>query len=156
MHAFKPFSVCGFAGAVFAGAGAGAGAGIGTGASRRRICTSSDNVFHGSWSYNSRRALKYPSGCVVDDRWNCLAMRKKLKFTAPELSWQNWWWQPAECDLEPFDASVFASFTLKRPITFVGDSVVRQMYVAAGDCMPARVAPVGGCPRRQTPGQSAV
>ena len=56
-------------------------------------------------------------------------MRKKLKFTSPaELSWQNWWWQPAECDLEPFDASVFASFTLKRPITFVGDSVVRQMY----------------------------
>eukprot|EP00850_Spirogloea_muscicola_P023196 SM000337S12892 [mRNA] locus=s337:74938:77527:+ [translate_table: standard] len=78
--------------------------------------------------------LPSPAEIALNSQENCRANGR------PDTEYLHWRWQsgrwllaveqPAQCDLEPFDAAAFLAMLAGRRLGIVGDSITRNLYEA--------------------------
>ena len=88
---------------------------------------SARRMLDGKWSFDDSLSLPYEhgkGGCSIDPRQRCRSASGDATLRHP---WQ-WRWQPHGRELAPLDAERFARFSLQHPVTFIGDSLMRNEY----------------------------
>lgn len=88
---------------------------------------SARRMLDGKWSFDDSLSLPYEHGrrgCSIDPRQRCRSASGDATLRHP---WQ-WRWQPHGAELAPLDAERFARFSLQHPVTFIGDSLMRNEY----------------------------
>nr|XP_027074666.1 protein trichome birefringence-like 19 [Coffea arabica] len=58
--------------------------------------------------------------CQIDDRQNC------IKFGRPDTEFMKWRWKPSQCELPPFNATLFLELVRGKSLAFIGDSLARN------------------------------
>ncbi|KAI3853204.1 hypothetical protein MKW92_009565 [Papaver armeniacum] len=88
--------------------------------------TSSCDLFSGKWVYdNSTYPLYSEKQCsFMSDQLAC------EKFGRKDLSYQNWRWQPDQCDLPRFNATSLLERLRGKRMVYVGDSLNRNQWVS--------------------------
>ena len=84
-------------------------------------------MLRGKWSFDESLSLPYEHGkrgCSIDPRQRCRSTSGDATLRYP---WQ-WRWQPYGSELTPLSAEHFARFSLQHPMTFIGDSLMRNEY----------------------------
>jgi len=79
------------------------------------------DISHGHWMRTPSKQFPYKNASRIDPAFLC-----------PRRAHYMLAWKPAGCALPPFDAGRMAALTQKRSLHLVGDSLVRNMYVALG------------------------
>ncbi|KAJ8753915.1 hypothetical protein K2173_000169 [Erythroxylum novogranatense] len=95
------------------------------------------NLFYGKWVFDNGT---YP---LYKER-ECKFMSDQLaceKFGRKDLSYQNWRWQPHECDLPRFNATRLLESLRNKKLVFVGDSLNRGQWVSMICLVDASLAP---------------
>lgn len=77
------------------------------------------NLFDGMWVPNSQGPL-YTNCPLLSQAQNCQANGR------PDKGYENWSWQPKNCNLPRFDARAFFRIMKGKTLGFVGDSVARN------------------------------
>lgn len=96
------------------------------------------NLFSGKWVFDNK---SYP----LYKEKECTFMSDQLaceKFGRKDLNYQNWRWQPHQCDLPRFNATVLLERLRNRRLMFVGDSLNRGQWVSMV-CLVDSVIPPG-------------
>ncbi|CAJ1837285.1 unnamed protein product [Sphenostylis stenocarpa] len=79
------------------------------------------NVFSGEWVPYSKGPYYDNETCnLIMDQQNC------MKFGRTDREFLKWRWQPEECELPLFDATLFLEIVRGKSMAFVGDSVGRN------------------------------
>ncbi|KAI3954924.1 hypothetical protein MKW92_039287 [Papaver armeniacum] len=88
--------------------------------------TSSCDLFSGKWVYdNSTYPLYSEKQCsFMSDQLAC------EKFGRKDLNYQNWRWQPDQCDLPRFNATSLLERLRGKRMVYVGDSLNRNQWVS--------------------------
>ncbi|XP_027076622.1 protein trichome birefringence-like 19 [Coffea arabica] len=58
--------------------------------------------------------------CQIDDRQNC------IKFGRPDTEFMKWRWKPSQCEVPPFNATLFLELVRGKSLAFIGDSLARN------------------------------
>ncbi|KAJ4969855.1 hypothetical protein NE237_002954 [Protea cynaroides] len=84
------------------------------------------NIFSGKWVFdNSSYPLYSERQCTyMSDQVAC------EKFGRKDLSYQNWRWQPHQCDLPRFNATALLEILRGKRLVYVGDSLNRGQWVS--------------------------
>ncbi|XP_042510810.1 protein trichome birefringence-like 34 [Macadamia integrifolia] len=84
------------------------------------------NLFSGKWVFdNSSHPLYSGKQCTyMSDEVAC------EKFGRKDLSYQNWRWQPHQCDLPRFNATALLEILRGKRLVYVGDSLNRGQWVS--------------------------
>ncbi|MCL7036876.1 hypothetical protein MKW94_022629, partial [Papaver nudicaule] len=98
--------------------------------------TSSCDLFAGKWVYdNSTSPLYSWKNCsFLIDEFAC------EKFGRKDVSYQNWRWQPNQCDLPRFNARALLERLRGKRMVYVGDSINTNQFVSMV-CMVESVIP---------------
>ncbi|MED6207679.1 Protein trichome birefringence-like 14 [Stylosanthes scabra] len=82
------------------------------------------NYGKGRWVPDSRRPLYSGFGCKqwLSSMWSCRMTQR------PDFSFENYRWQPVNCDMPEFDSSSFLRKMQDKTIAFIGDSLGRQQF----------------------------
>ncbi|KAK1414345.1 hypothetical protein QVD17_30089 [Tagetes erecta] len=112
---------------------------------RRPIHVSNDeiidngcNIFEGKWVWDNESHPLYTEE-------SCPLLVKQVtcqKNGRPDSSYQNWKWQPDECNLPRFNALKLLEILRDKRLMFVGDSVQRSMFDSMV-CLVQSVIPEG-------------
>ncbi|OVA07841.1 PMR5 N-terminal domain [Macleaya cordata] len=94
------------------------------------------DLFSGKWVFdNSTYPLYSEKQCsFMSDQLAC------EKFGRKDLSYQNWRWQPNQCDLPRFNATALLGRLRGKRLVFVGDSLNRGQWVSMV-CLVESVVP---------------
>ncbi|CAL5389933.1 unnamed protein product [Camellia sinensis] len=84
------------------------------------------NLFSGKWVYdnNSYPLYKEHECTFMWDEFAC------QKFGRKDLNYQNWRWQPHDCDLPRFNARELLERIRGKRVVYVGDSLNRDQWVS--------------------------
>ncbi|XP_010257036.1 PREDICTED: protein trichome birefringence-like 34 [Nelumbo nucifera] len=96
------------------------------------------NLFSGRWVFDN---LSYP----LYSEQKCSFMSDQLaceKFGRKDLKYQNWRWQPHQCDLPRFNATALLERLRGKRLVYVGDSLNRGQWVSMV-CLVDSVIPPG-------------
>ncbi|KAI8007924.1 Protein trichome birefringence-like 18 [Camellia lanceoleosa] len=89
--------------------------------SKSGLVDSGCNLYHGKWVHDSIGPLYRNDSCpVLSQMQNCQGNGR------PDKDYENWRWQPNECDLPRFDAKKFLELMRGKTLAFIGDSVARN------------------------------
>ncbi|KAL5550742.1 hypothetical protein UlMin_000918 [Ulmus minor] len=102
-----------------------------------RSSDSGCDLFSGKWVFDNQ---SYP---LYNER-QCTFMSDQLaceKFGREDLSYQNWRWQPNQCDLPRFNATALLERLRNKRLVFVGDSLNRGMWVSMVCLVDSAVLP---------------
>lgn len=79
------------------------------------------DLFQGKWVHDSLGPLYKNDSCpILTQAQNCQGNGR------PDKDYENWRWQPMNCDLPRFDAHKFLELMHGKTLAFVGDSVARN------------------------------
>lgn len=84
------------------------------------------NLFSGKWVFDNQTYPLYKEK-------ECTFMSDQLaceKFGRKDLSYRNWRWQPHQCNLPRFNATVLLERLRNKRLVFVGDSLNRGQWVS--------------------------
>ncbi|CAN1820582.1 Protein trichome birefringence-like 34 [Linum perenne] len=94
---------------------------------RNLVSSSRCNLFQGKWVYDNE---SYP----LYKEQDCSFMSDQLacqKFGRKDLEYQNWRWQPDQCDIpRRFNATVLLERLRNKRLVYVGDSLNRGQWVS--------------------------
>ncbi|KAL8140753.1 hypothetical protein V2J09_006774 [Rumex salicifolius] len=93
---------------------------------KKPLPSSSCDLFSGKWVYDNE---SYP----LYKEKECSFMSDQLaceKFGRKDLSYQNWRWQPNQCDLPRFNATALLERLRNKRLVYVGDSLNRGQWVS--------------------------
>ncbi|XP_057866561.2 protein trichome birefringence-like 2 [Cryptomeria japonica] len=81
------------------------------------------NIFSGRWVPDDTKPL-YPAGSCphIDESFNCFRNRR------PDHEFEKWRWQPNDCDIPRFNATDMLERLRGKRLSFVGDSLNRNMW----------------------------
>uniref|UniRef100_A0A3Q7GLH6 Trichome birefringence-like N-terminal domain-containing protein n=1 Tax=Solanum lycopersicum TaxID=4081 RepID=A0A3Q7GLH6_SOLLC len=93
------------------------------------------NVFNGKWIWDEKRPLYEESECpFIQPQLTC------QEHGRPDKDYQHWRWQPHECSLPSFNATLMLETLRGKRMLFVGDSVNRGQYISMV-CLVHRIIP---------------
>lgn len=79
------------------------------------------DLFQGKWVHDSLGPLYKNDSCpILTQAQNCQGNGR------PDNDYENWRWQPMNCDMPRFDAHKFLELMHGKTLAFVGDSVARN------------------------------
>ncbi|KAL6138937.1 hypothetical protein ACLB2K_064215 [Fragaria x ananassa] len=84
------------------------------------------NLFSGKWVFDNQSYPLYKG-------LQCTYMSDQLaceKFGRKDLSFQNWRWQPHQCNLSRFNATALLERLRNKRVVYVGDSLNRNQWVS--------------------------
>ncbi|CAN1142131.1 Protein trichome birefringence-like 34 [Linum perenne] len=106
---------------------------------RNLVSLSRCNLFQGKWVYDNE---SYP----LYKEQDCSFMSDQLacqKFGRKDLEYQNWRWQPDQCDIpRRFNATVLLERLRNKRLVYVGDSLNRGQWVSMV-CLVDSAIPTG-------------
>ncbi|CAN1303450.1 Protein trichome birefringence-like 34 [Linum perenne] len=105
---------------------------------RNLVSLSRCNLFQGKWVYDNE---SYP----LYKEQDCSFMSDQLacqKFGRKDLEYQNWRWQPDQCDIPRFNATVLLERLRNKRLVYVGDSLNRGQWVSMV-CLVDSAIPTG-------------
>lgn len=81
------------------------------------------NIYLGRWVPDDTKPL-YPAGSCphIDESFNCFRNRR------PDHEFEKWRWQPNDCDIPRFNATDMLERLRGKRLSFVGDSLNRNMW----------------------------
>ncbi|WMV31226.1 hypothetical protein MTR67_024611 [Solanum verrucosum] len=93
------------------------------------------NVFNGKWIWDEKRPLYEESECpYIQPQLTC------QEHGRPDKDYQHWRWQPHNCSLPSFNATLMLETLRGKKMLFVGDSLNRGQYVSMV-CLVHRIIP---------------
>ncbi|KAK4716959.1 hypothetical protein R3W88_015297 [Solanum pinnatisectum] len=93
------------------------------------------NVFNGKWVWDEKRPLYEESECpYIQPQLTC------QEHGRPDKNYQHWRWQPHDCSLPSFNATLMLETLRGKRMLFVGDSLNRGQYVSMV-CLVHRLIP---------------
>ncbi|KAL3369251.1 hypothetical protein AABB24_009864, partial [Solanum stoloniferum] len=93
------------------------------------------NVFNGKWVWDEKRPLYEESECpYIQPQLTCQEHER------PDKNYQHWRWQPHDCSLPSFNATLVLETLRGKRMLFVGDSLNRGQYVSMV-CLVHRLIP---------------
>lgn len=87
---------------------------------KKRDC----NYAKGKWVVDKRRPLYSGFGCKqwLSEMWACRLTQRT------DFSYENYRWQPKNCEMPEFKGSAFLSRMRHKTLAFIGDSLGRQQF----------------------------
>ncbi|XP_042044212.1 protein trichome birefringence-like 34 [Salvia splendens] len=93
--------------------------------SYENISSSSCNLFEGGWVFDNISLPFYEEQCsFMLGEFACETFGRK------DLKYQNWRWQPHQCDLPRFNGTAFLEKIRGKKLVFVGDSLNRNQWTS--------------------------
>ncbi|KAL7136108.1 hypothetical protein ABFS83_10G007200 [Erythranthe nasuta] len=84
------------------------------------------NLFSGKWVFDGASNTLY-------EEKKCSFMTNEFaceKYGRKEFKYQNWRWQPHQCDIPRFNGSAFMEKIRGKRVVFVGDSLIRNQWIS--------------------------
>ncbi|KDP22834.1 hypothetical protein JCGZ_00421 [Jatropha curcas] len=95
------------------------------------------NLFSGKWVFDNKTYPLYKEK-------QCTFMSDQLacqKYGRKDLNYQNWRWQPHQCDISRFNATTLLEKLRNKRLMFVGDSLNRGQWISMLCLVDSSISP---------------